>query len=68
VHDRAKRCDVAERREPVHEAGGLVAAPRRHLGGAEAARRRVEQEQVGERASDIDADNRPAHTASPRVT
>ena len=47
-------------RKPLQEAGGLVAAVRRHLGGAERARCLVEQEQVGEGAADIDADDRLA--------
>ena len=51
------RRGAAERAQAVEEALRLVAAARRHLGGAEAAGRRVEQEQVGEGAADIDADD-----------
>ena len=57
MHDRVDRGGAAERIEAVEEALRLVAAPRRHLRGAEAAVRRIEQEQVGERAADIDPDD-----------
>ena len=39
VDDRAEVRDLAERVEPLHEAGRLVAALRRHLGGAESCAR-----------------------------
>ena len=60
---------AAERVEAVEEALRLVAAARRHLGGAEAAGRRIEQEQVGEGAADIDADDDAAlaHGAGARL-
>jgi hypothetical protein len=57
VHDGAS-ARAADRGEPVEEALRLVAAPRRHFRGGERACLRVEAEQVGERAADVDADNR----------
>ena len=57
VHDRVERAGAAERIEAVHEPLRFVAAPRRHLRGAEAAVRGVEQEQVGEGAADVDPDD-----------
>ena len=56
VHDRSLR-RAADRAQAVEEALRLVAAPRRHLGGRERARRGIEAEQVGERAADIDPDD-----------
>ena len=52
-----ERAGAAERVEAVHEPLRLVAAPRRHLRGAEAAVRGIEQEQVGEGAADVDPDD-----------
>ena len=49
---------TAERGETLlEEPGGLVAAARRDLAGAEAAACLVEQEQVGEGAADVDTDD-----------
>ncbi len=56
---------AAERIEAVEKALRLVAAARRHLRGAEAAGRRIEQEQVGEGAADIDADDDAALAHGP---
>src|SRR6266700_2297812 len=56
VNDRSLR-DIADRREAVEKTLRLVAAPRGHFRGGEAACRRIEPEQVRERAADVDADN-----------
>ena len=56
MHDRALR-GAADRGEAVEEALRLVAAPRGHLRGRERARGRIEAEQVGERAADVDPDD-----------
>ena len=63
VHDRALRC-AANGAQAVEEALRLVAAPRRHLGGGERARGRIEAEQVGERAPDVDPDDHAHAPAS----
>ena len=48
---------------PCEKARRFVAAVRRHFGDAEAARRLVETEQIGEGAADVDADGRLADCA-----
>ena len=64
VHHRGEAADTAHRVQAVEEAGRLVAAPRRHLAGAERPRRWIEREEVGEGAADIHPDDR-AHAAPP---
>jgi hypothetical protein len=54
VNDRVQRPGAAQRIEAVQEPLRFVAAPRVYLRGAEASIRGVEQEQVGERATDVD--------------
>ncbi len=57
MDDRAHAGCAAESGEAVEEARRLVATPRRNLGGAELALRRIQQEQVGEGAADVDPDD-----------
>ena len=56
VDDRLEAGRAAKRAQAVHETHRLVAAVGRHLGGAERVGAGVEEEQVGEGAADIDAD------------
>jgi hypothetical protein len=66
VDDRLEPRGAAQRAQPVHEAHGLVAAVGRDLGGAEAVGARVEEEQVGEGAADIDThDGLAGHSRYP---
>jgi hypothetical protein len=57
VHDRAKALRCVEALQPGEEADRLVPAVRRHLGRAEGAGSLVVEEEVGERATDIHADD-----------
>ena len=58
VDDRLERARVdIERRKPVHEAVRLIGGRGAHLRDAKSARGGVGEQQVGERASDIDAKN-----------
>ena len=68
VHDRAEALDGAERQQALQKAGRFIAALRRHLGDAEGARRVIEVKQIGERAADIDADDRPTSHAHARAS
>jgi len=56
MDDGAERRQRPEGLQPLQEADGLVAAVGRHLGRAEGPGRLVQEEEVGERATDIDAD------------
>ncbi len=64
MDDGAERGERPEGLQALEEADGLVAAVRGDLGGAERARRLVEKEQVGEGATDIDANER-GHALAP---
>src|SRR5262249_45780449 len=57
VHDRRQRFHRPARGDPVEKAERLIAARRRHLVRAAGAGGFVEEEQIGERAADIDADD-----------
>ena len=57
VHDRPEAIERPESRETRDEARGLVAAMGRDLGGAEAPLRLVIEEEIGEGAPDVDADD-----------
>ena len=57
VDDRAHVLDRTEALQPLDESDRLVASVRRHLGDGEASLGFVEQEEVGEGAPDIDADD-----------
>src|SRR5262249_37316780 len=61
MHDRRDGAHTADRVQPVEKTLRFVAAMRGHFGDAEAARGRIEQEQIGERAADVDADDRARH-------
>ncbi|MDQ1078997.1 hypothetical protein QE401_001523 [Pseudoroseomonas cervicalis] len=58
----------AEALQPFQETHRLIAAVGWHLGGAEASRRLVIAEEIGEGAADIDANNGRAHAAPFSVT